>query len=205
MRDSEAVGLLHSMLESAEKTTREEPAAFYITFRRLENDLNRSSRHIENNGLRKTYFHVGILASPLRACLNYDLQNRIYHEVRRGEIEMTDGMREPILDASTSVTVDVLSDIDGRKIIDSSELRSDLSDHLSNRGDQASSAIFIAISGAIRRVYDEFVAERSDELASLYRNMRQHDNWDDVMRVLSQKTIELDNQAISWRRSKGYE
>lgn len=202
MDNSTALIVFEEIVANARKTTEEHPPGFWGTFVGFGTDLNRSSRHIDNNGMRKAYFHIGTLESPLREALNHDLRNQVYNYVKCNELDVGPGVHEIILDASTWVTIYCISEADGRDIIDMERLRDDLGEATETLGEEATTVTVFNISEAIREIYEPFVSHWSSEVVNLYQDIESNcSDWEDVMRVISEKTTELDNRAIKWKRA----
>lgn len=202
MDDRECLNLLLEITENTRKTTEEHPYSFFSTYISFATDINRISRHIDNLGLRKVYFHLGTLQTPLEESMNYQLQNELLDELEGRDID-TVGIEELIRDAATSVTVRSISDLDGRETIDMNQLRSNLQQHTADVDEEASSLITFNIGKALKNIQPTFVEEKSQKMIDLYRDIENacHSDWDEVMRVISSKTVEADDQAISWKRA----
>lgn len=203
MENEAALSLLKEMVTNARKTTKEHPEGFWGTFVGFGTDLNRTSRHIDNDGLRKAYFHIGTMESPFREALNYNLRNQVQNYIKSREYGDSPGVNEVLLDATTNISIYCLSDADGRSTIDMSRLRDDLSESLDDLGEEMTTIAFFNISEAIRNIYEPFVTHWSRDIIRLYEDIENKcdEDWESVMRVLSKKTTEYDNQAIKWKRT----
>lgn len=197
MEDEEALALLSEMVQSVRRTTANEKPSFYNRYVAFATDLNRISRHVDNDGLRETYFHMSSLEGPLREAWNYQLQSRIVDSIRYMDDE-SERKREIAMDAATSISIRVFSEIDGRSTIDFDQLQKELD----GTGENLPPSIFI-IAKAVRENYEVLVEEYSTDIIEFYGDLQQECNnsWHDIHRRITEETVEKDKQAIAWRRS----
>ena len=207
--------LFAQISKNTREVTESHRPAFFDKFQRYAVDLNRISRHIDGSGsegFRKAYFHVAALESPLRAYLNYDLQNRALEYFGQNDLGTSNSVAlEAIRDAITSLDVLVISDVDGRETIDIPELQRQLTEHFEGNAisEDLADSLLNPVSSAVVHCYDDFVQTHSDELINYYQDIerkcsegieRTDNKWNPVLKTTSDQMIKMDRQAISWRR-----
>jgi len=168
MSQVDHLGLLAEMTENARETTQSYPDGFFSFFVSYGTDVNRVSRHIDNGGLRKIYFHLGTLQTPYEEALNYELQNALIEELEVMQFDAVGGTEELVYDAATSVTIRSISDLDGRETIDMRQLKSDLEAHRSDLGEDAEALITFNLAKAMRNIQRQFVEKHSQEIIDFY-------------------------------------
>ncbi len=211
LEQDEMLKLTAHIAENAKEATKSHRPAFYQKFLQLGNNLNRLSRHLDCRDLRKVYFHIAWMESPLRESLNHDLQNMLLASIDAEQVHTEKAHRQILRDAATSVTVNTLSDANGRDIIDIDQLIDDL-DGVERM--ESDNAMLVQILSRLDEVYDDYVEDKSKMMISFYENIVakcgegtqiETDNpskkWHPVLEEISEQTVELDRQAISWQRA----
>jgi len=208
LEDNEVLLVFSSMIDNAKQIVKRHPASFYQKFVKFGTDLNRFSRHINCDGLRKVYFHIAFMQNPLRESLNYDLRNRVLNAIDQKELQLGE-TRQVVRSAATNLTVSCLSDIDGREVIDIEQFREDIG-LPEESNDEKGSFTASKVLSALDSIFDEFVDDHSNRMidfleeiqASCRRSFERNENkWYPVLATTSNIAIELDKKAISWQRS----
>ena len=214
LEDDDVLMILANIAEHTEEVTENHLPAFYDKFQKFATDLNRLSRQMDNDGLRKTYFHVAALDTPLNTQLNHDLQNRLVTYFDENSHEL-DGAAEGILkNAATAVQVDVVSDVDGRDTIDVPRLQHHLSSHFASENTSSEpmdEPLLSYMMLGIEDVFDNFVEHHGNRLINYYSRIedscvegasKEENKWHPVLEATSEHIVDTDKKAISWMREK---
>ena len=203
MKDEPALQLLSEMARTSREATRSHQPSFWRIFLGFTSDLNHTSRQIDNDGLRQTFFLARTLArDPLQAKLDHELQNQVIHHLKRSDEKRASSLEEISLAAATSLSVNVLSEQNGRDIIDTERLREEIEADLESVGNEAAARILLDITDAVRDVYSGFIEEHSQETVAFYTAIEESCDveWSEVHSTLNERLIQEDHQAISWKR-----
>ncbi len=205
MNDEDALKLLREMLEKAKETTERYPNAFYRIFSDVVSTLISISSNIQNENLRICSLHFFLLSRPLKAFLDYAFQKSVIEKLKELFEKEEDIRREIILNvASTSLSIRVLSDGDGRDVVDIGRLREDFSSELEGLDESTKILVILKVSNAIREIYDStpFVEESKKEMLEFYDKLIESSEkgWLEVYEALRGYTSEWDKGAVMWKR-----
>jgi hypothetical protein len=205
MSDEDALKLLRETLENAKKTTESHPNAFFRIFSVFTESLMRMSEHIHDDNLRVCALYLRLLGAPLRGYFDYILQNQVIKKLKASLKEEEDIRGEIILNAaSRSLSVRVLSEDDGRDVVDIGRLREDFSSELEGLDEPTKVLVILKVSNAIREIYDStpFVEESKKEMLRFYDELikSSEKGWMEVYDALREYTREWDKEAIMWKR-----
>jgi hypothetical protein len=102
------------------------------------------------------------------------------------------------------VTISVLSDGEGRDVIDIERLRSDLEKVLNGLDESTRTVIFSNITCAIRMLYDKFIEEGYKEMIGFYDNILKscRKGWQEVYNTFIEYMLKMDKEAVPWLRWK---
>jgi len=208
MNDEDALKLFGETLENAKRTTESYPNAFYRIFSGLIDSLVSITQHIQNENFRVLGIYFRFLELPLRARFDYILQNHVLEKLKASSNEREDIRREIVLNAaSRSLSVRVLSEDDGRDVVDIGRLREDFSSELEGLDDSTKLLVILKVSNAIREVYDDtfFVKKSRDEMLRFYDDLigSSKKGWLEIYDVLRKYMIKWDKDAIMWKRKRG--
>lgn len=205
MNDEDALKLLRETLENAKKTTGSHPNAFFRIFSGFTESLMRVSQHTQNENFRVCTIHFRLLGSVLRGRFDYIFQNHAVDKLKASLKEEEDIRREIILNAaSRALSVGVLSEDDGRDVVDIRRLREDFSSELKDLDEPTKVLVILKVSNAIREIYDStiFVEESKKEMLKFYDKLikSSEKGWLEVYDALREYTGEWDKGAIMWKR-----
>lgn len=207
LSDNNVLLAFAKVLENAKEVINEHPPAFFHKFVNLGNDINRFSRHINNSGLRKVYFHIGFMQTPLKEYLNYDLRNRLINVIDSRGIQSREGATQITRSLATDLTVKCISDVDGRNVIDIDQFWRDLS--MGDEYDEQGDVLANKLLSALDEILDDYVQEQSSRVIEYIDRMligcgegmeKSNNKWYPLLATTSDIAIELDEKAISWRR-----
>ena len=107
--------------------------------------------------------------------------------------------------ASSKVTIHVLSDGEGREVVDIEILRNDLESVFKKLDESTITILFYNVLSAIRMVYDEFVEEGYREMMEFYDNILKNckKGWQEVYNTCIEYMLKMDKEAIMWLRRRG--
>ena len=205
MSDEDALKLLRETLENAKKTTENYPSAFYRLFSDVVSTLISISSNIESEKLRTSSLHFFLLSTPLKGFLDYTFQRSVIEKLKASLEKEGEIRKEIILNAaSNSLSVRVLSDSDGRDIVDVERLRRDLEGELGDLDESTKVLTLLKISNAIREIYDNtsFIEESKEEMLKFYDELISKKDWQAVYSVLHDYLIRWDKKAIVWKRAE---
>jgi hypothetical protein len=205
MNDEDALKLLRETLENAKKTTESHPNAFYRIFSGFTEGLMRISQHVQKDDLRVCTLYFRILGAPFKGYFDYILQNQVIKKLKASLKEEEDIRREIILNAASRyLSVRVLSEDDGRDVVDIGRLREDFSSELEGLDEPTKVFVILKVSNAIREIYDStpFVEESKKEMLRFYDKLIEstEKGWMEVYDALREYTIKWDKEAIMWKR-----
>ena len=208
MNDEDALKLLRETLENAKGTTESYPNAFYRIFSGFADSLMRITQHTQNENFRVYSIHLRLLELVLRARFDYILQNHVVEKLKASLKEEEDIRREIVLNAaSRSLSVRVLSEDDGRDVVDIGRLREDFSSELEGLDESTKILVILKVSNAIREIYDDasFVEKSRDEMLGFYDDLigSSKKGWLEVYDALREYTIKWDEAAIMWKQKRG--
>ncbi len=206
MEDKDSIELLVEVLENVKSTTVKYPHLFYIIFDYLVSDLEDISAHIKNKNLRMCFSQLFLLNTYFRQSCDNSIRNKITDQLKEmlNEEKFDEGLKEIILGASSSVSVMVLGDGEGRDVIDQKTLKSDLKDELEGFDEDTKALVLSRISASIRKIYDSFAEENSKEMIEFYDELiiATEESWASVNEVISENIWEKDNDSIIWLREE---
>jgi hypothetical protein len=205
MNDEDALKLLRETLENAKKTTESHPNAFFRIFSSFTESLMGMSEHVQNDNLRVCTLYFRLLGAPLKGYFDYILQNQVIKKLKASLKEEEDIRREIVLNAaSRSLSVRVLSEDDGRDVVDIGRLRKDFSSELEGLDEPTKVLVILKVSNAIREIYDStsFVEESKKEMLGFFDRVikSSEKGWLEVYDTLREYIGEWDKGAIMWKR-----
>lgn len=205
MNDQEALRLLAEVVENVKKVTEGHKPRFYKIYERFAvSRVDNISALITNKNLRMCYFYFLMLNAILEARYNYILQNRIKDQLKTSA-KLPEELKEIALYASSKVTIHVLSDEEGREVVDIEILRNDLESVFKKLDESTITILFYNVLSAIRMVYDEFVEEGYREMMEFYDNILKNckKGWQEVYNTCIEYMLKMDKEAIMWLRRRG--
>lgn len=207
MNDEEALKVLREMAENVKKTTEVNPRAFYIIFSGFRDNLTRITNHIQNDNFRAWSVTFWLLEGVFRTYLDHPFQKIVVEKLKKSLEEEEDIRREIILNAaSRSLSVGVLSDDEGRDVVNMVSLRRDFEDVLEDLDESTKILVLLKVSNAIREIYNNtsFIEERKKEMLEFYDNLiaSSEKDWEKVFSMLREYLIRWDKETILWKREK---
>jgi hypothetical protein len=133
MNDEDALKLLRETLENTRETAISNPSLFFGIYSSFVEGLIRASSHIQNDNFRACCIHFHLLRTVLEAFLNYTFQNQVFEELKKS-LEGEENLRKEIIlnIASSSLSIGVLSDSEGRDVVNIERLQKDFEEKLKN-------------------------------------------------------------------------
>jgi len=207
MKDEEALMVLKETLENAKKTTENHPPFFYGILLNVGDDLIRMTQHFQNDNFRACNLFFRLDITPVwKAYLDHAFQNAVFEKLKIPSEGEEDSRKEVILNiASRFLSISVLSDDQGRDVVNTDELMASFSEPLAGFDDPTKYFAVLIVANAIREVYDtSFVEDMKNEIVEFYDMLIESSrgDWDEVHKVLREFVIKWDKKAILWRRER---
>jgi hypothetical protein len=195
--------VLSEIIENVKKTTEMHKPRFYKIYELAVGSIGRISSHIKNRNLRTCFFYFVVFDRVLETRYNYILQNRLKDQLK-SSAKLPDELKEIALHASTEVTISVLGDEEGRDVIDTHRLRSDVEDVLKGLDENTRATILSHILMGIRMLYDELVEDGSREMIKFYDDLLKSckKGWQEVYDTFIEYTLKMDKEAVLWLRGE---
>ena len=207
MNDEEALMVLKETLENAKKATESHPPFFYGILLNVGDDLLRMSQHFQNDNFRACILFFRLDITPIwKAYLDPAFQSAVFEKLKIPSEEVEDIRKEVILNiASRFLSISVLSDDQGRDVVNTDELMGLFSESLAGFDEQTKYFAVLTVANAIREVYDtSFVEDIKNEIVEFYDMLIESSrgDWDGVHKVLREFVIKWDKKAVLWRRER---
>jgi hypothetical protein len=205
MNDEDALKLLRETLENAKKTTESYSCAFFRLFSDFASTLISMSSNIQNKNLRVCSLYFFLLSRPLKGFLDYTFQKQVIEKLE-ASLE-GEKFKEIILNvASTSLSIRVLSDDDGRDVVDIGRLREDFEKRLESLDEVTKVFVTLKVTNAIREIFDStsFVEESKKEIIGFYDKLIESSrkDWLAVYDALREYLLTWDKKAVIWSREE---
>lgn len=203
MEKTASLSLFKEMIETTKSVMYRHPTSFWRLFRGFIMDLGVVTEHVRNDDFRLMYLRLLSVRVVGSAYWDYQLQRDIKAVIE--ELVKSDPaeLKESALYAVGKVEIEVLSDSEGRNVLNVEEIRTGLGKVVPGLDEISKTHVFSRLVTALRQVQHKFAEHGVKELENFYNALvvASEKDWSNVLAEVDKYLIKLDKESILWQRT----